>query len=96
MNIVRNNIRPTPTYEVAQMILGASEAGDQNNTKRFSVTNMKNTNPDYDQETFISAIEIFTTKKFIRPATDSETSDVYIISKPEMLRQYANRTECEF
>ncbi len=96
MNKVRDNIRPTPTYEVAQMILGASESGDQSSANRFSVTDLKNANPDYDPKKLISAIEIFATKKFIRPDTDLETDRIYTISKPEMLRQYANRTECEF
>ena len=96
MNQVRNNIRPTPTYDVAQMILGAGESGTQESTNKFSIADLKNANPEYSPEKFVSAIEIFTTKKFIRPETDRKTDDIYTISKPDMLRQYANRTECEF
>jgi len=96
MNQVRDNIRPTPTYDIAQMILGASESGEPENANRFSITDLKNANPDYDPNKLATAIEIFTTKKFIRPDTDQDRDDLYKISNPEMLRQYANRTECEF
>ncbi len=96
MNKVRDNIRLTPTYDIAQMILGASDSGDQNSANRFSISDLKDVNPDYDPEKLVSAIEIFTTKKFIRPDINQETDDIYTISKPDMLRQYANRTECEF
>ncbi len=96
LNQVRDNIRPTPTYDVAQMILGASESGDQNSAGKFSVSNLREANSDYDPEKLIRAIEIFTTKKFIRPDSDRNLDDIYIISNPDMLRQYANRTECEF
>ena len=96
MNNVRNNIRSTLTYEVAQTILGASESGEPKNVNRFSIADLKDANPDYSPEKLASAIEIFTTKKFIRPDTDRTADDIYIISNPDMLRQYANRTECEF
>lgn len=96
MSQVRDHIRPTPTYDVAQMILGASESNNERETGRFSMTDLKDANPDYNPEKLLSAIEIFTTKKFIQPDTNQNINNTYTISNPEMLRQYANRTECDF
>ena len=96
MTRVRDHIRPTPTYDIAQMILGASESGAEKNKNKFSVIDLKDANPDYDPAKLTSALKIFTTKKFIRPDTDQGTENIYTIANPDLLRQYANRTECEF
>lgn len=96
MTQVRDNIRPTPTYEVAQMILGAGESGNEEPIKRFSLADLNDANPEYSPKRLNSAIEIFTTKEFINPDPNRDEDGIYTISNPEMLQQYANRTECDF
>ncbi|MCD6269349.1 MAG: 1-acyl-sn-glycerol-3-phosphate acyltransferase [Deltaproteobacteria bacterium] len=96
MNRVRDGIHPTSTYEVAQMILFYSDSLDTSEADRFSVNDLKNANPDYSTERLSSAIEIFTAKKFIAPAKEPDVHNLFNIINPDMLRQYANRTECEF
>jgi len=89
---VRDGIRPTPTYEVAQMILNLCETNYPNN--RFSLEELRKAAPTDDWKRIIAGLEIFSTKKFIRPG--AETKDLYEILNPDLLRQYANRTECDF
>ncbi len=97
MSRIRDHIHPTPTYDIAQMILGISESGAEKNKNKFSLTDLKYANPDYDPAKIDRALAIFSIKKFIRSdVTDPDSENLYTITRPEMLRQYANRTECEF
>ncbi len=96
MTQVLNGIRSTPTYDVAQMILFFSESRNKDEAKRFSVDDLRDANHDYNQKNLISALEIFSAKKFIRPENGSDSDNYYKIINPEILQQYANRTECEF
>lgn len=91
MNRVRDGIRPTPTYAVAPMILNLCEAGEKGNI--FSIKELQDASPDYNLEKMIIALDIFGTKKFIQPGSEPGS---YEIINPDLLRQYANRTECDF
>ena len=91
MNRVRDGIRPTPTYDVAPMILNPCEVGENGNI--FSIEELKNADPDCDLKKLTIGLEIFSAKKFTQPGKDP---GFYEIINPDLLRQYANRTECEF
>ncbi|MEA3347782.1 MAG: 1-acyl-sn-glycerol-3-phosphate acyltransferase [Pseudomonadota bacterium] len=91
MNRVRDGIRPTPTYDVAPMILNLCEAGEQGNC--FSIEELKNADPDCDLKKLTVGLEIFCAKKFIQPGQEP---DSYEIINQDLLKQYANRTECEY
>ena len=91
MNQVHEGIRPTPTYDVAPMILNLSESGE--NRDRFSLQELKNAAPDYSLKRLTTGLEIFSAKNFIQPGKEPDT---YEIINPDLLKQYANRTECEF
>ena len=91
MNRVRDGIRPTPTYDVAPMILNLSETGEEKNN--FSIEELSNADPDCDLKRITRGLEIFSAKKFIQPG---QKPGSYEIINPDLLKQYANRTECEF
>lgn len=91
MNQVHDGIRPTPTYDVAPMILNICEAECEKYS--FSLADLKESAPDYDLKRLSTGLEIFCAKNFIHP---SHKPDTYEIANPNLLRQYANRTECEF
>jgi len=91
MNRVRDGIQPTPTYDVAPMILNLCEAGEKKNN--FSIEELRDAEPDCDIKRITNGLEIFSTKKFIKPGKKPGS---YEIINPDLLKQYANRTECEF
>ncbi len=91
MKRVRDGIRPTPTYDVAPMILNLCEAGEKKNN--FSIEELIYTDPACDLKRITKGLEIFSAKKFIRTGKDPGS---YEIANPDLLKQYANRTECEF
>ena len=91
MDRVRDGIRPTPTYDVAPMILNQCEAGERGNF--FSIEDLKNADPDCNLKRVTVGLDIFSSKKFIQPGPEPGS---YEIINPDLLRQYANRTECEF
>ena len=91
MNRVRDGIRSTPTYEVAPMILNQCEAGERGNI--FSLEELKHADPEFNLKRIANGLDIFSAKKFIQPGPEPGS---YEITNPDLLRQYANRTECEF
>ncbi|MCD6292205.1 MAG: 1-acyl-sn-glycerol-3-phosphate acyltransferase [Deltaproteobacteria bacterium] len=91
MNRVSKSIQTTPTYELAPMILNLCEAGEHKTS--FSIEELIDSGPDYDLKKITSGLDIFSTKKFIQPGSEPGS---YEIRNPDLLRQYANRTECDF
>ncbi|MCK5916031.1 MAG: 1-acyl-sn-glycerol-3-phosphate acyltransferase, partial [Deltaproteobacteria bacterium] len=82
MNQVRDGIRTTPTYDVAQMIMFSSESKEKSEEKRFSSADLIQGNPDYSVERISSALEIFSTKKFIEPENGPDSDNFYKIINP--------------
>ena len=91
MSRVRDGIRTTPTYEIAPMILNLCAAGEHKTS--FSIEELKNAGPNCDLKKMTIGLDIFSTKKFIQPGPEPGS---YEIINPDLLKQYANRTECEF
>jgi 1-acyl-sn-glycerol-3-phosphate acyltransferase len=92
MRRIRDGIRPTPTYEVAQMILNLCETRQPNRT--FSRRELESAVPKEEHPRLAAGLDIFTTRGFIR--TSDRDPDCCEILNPDLLRQYANRTECDF
>jgi len=92
MRRIREGIRPTPTYEVAQMILNLCETRQPHST--FSRRELESAVPDDQRRRLATGLDIFTTRGFIRAG--EKDPDCLEILNPELLRQYANRTECDF
>ncbi len=91
MNHVCDGIRTTPTYDVAPMILNQCELCDKDN--RFLLSELQNAAPDYDLEKLTAGLDIFSAKNFIKPGSEQGS---YEVINPDLLRQYANRTECDY
>ncbi len=88
---VRNGIWTTPTYDVAPMILNCCEAGNSGN--QFALTELQNAAPDYDLKKLNTGLDIFTAKNFIKAGPEPGSHE--IINR-DLLKQYANRTECDY
>ncbi len=86
------NIHPTPTYEVAEMVLNLVESDE--NGYYFSLRELLASGPDECHPMIRDGLEIFQRKGFIRcvPADP----DKQCLLNPELLEQYANRRQCEF
>ena len=95
MGRICDNIRSTPTYEVARMIMNLSESREQGNI--FSRQELQSATPPEQHRRLAAGMEIFQRKRFITPnLAGKQQDDSYRILNPDLLRQYANRTECEF
>ncbi|MBN2808195.1 MAG: 1-acyl-sn-glycerol-3-phosphate acyltransferase [Deltaproteobacteria bacterium] len=91
MHRVRAGICTTPTYEVAPMIINLCATGKER--YRFTLADLKNAAPDYDFKRLNLGLEVFAAKKFIKPGTEPDTFEIV---NHDLLKQYANRTECDF
>ncbi|MBN2705699.1 MAG: 1-acyl-sn-glycerol-3-phosphate acyltransferase [Deltaproteobacteria bacterium] len=91
LRMVRDGIRSTQTYEVAQMILNYCDAGEAQTT--FSSKILLANNPDFGARQLAVGLDIFVRKKFIQPLAEKHD---YQVINPDLLRQYANRRECDF
>ncbi|HDS16755.1 MAG TPA: hypothetical protein ENN66_09165 [Proteobacteria bacterium] len=88
---VRDGIRSTPTYELAQMILHHCDSGPTQNI--FSSKILLDNHPAFGAQQLTDGLDILVRKKFILPLAEKP---VYQVINPDLLHQYASRRECDF
>jgi len=95
MGQVCANIRSTPTYEVARMIQNLCASREPESV--FSQLELERAAPVEDHRRIAAGLEIFRRKGFVESVSGPETGNGdYRVVNPDLIRQYANRTECDF